>query len=410
MKRKRILIAEDDPYTLKYLSDLISMNEYTVDSAKNGQEALNLFKQDPYPIVLTDLKMPVLDGYGLIKEIRSISDISVILVLSMDIEIERVISIMREGVYDYLIKPSRPEDIIIKVNHAYELSQLNLLKINVEKERELRINGQLNWVEWIKTKNSIKKENHESVMQNLKHSFSQGAGIGTIVSIIDMLKFHAKEENGKYTFPKSLIDLLFENGKFASNTLDKIQLIGGLAEREIKFELYSVSDIYSQLRDVALSLSPELELNEQRIILPHLTNPKKEKEIHIDTELFILLVKEIFLNAMKFSAAKTNIYILFFTNDSFNISFLSTPDPQSAIVGIPSEMEVICFEPFFRINKTIDERYNTLEMGLGLTMVSKIMQIHSGKIEITNIKNHMEDNKNFPIKVKANIVFPLFVS
>jgi hypothetical protein len=80
-------------------------------------------------------------------------------------------------VYDYLIKPSRSEDIIIKVNHAYELSQLNLLKINVEKERELRINGQLNWVEWIKTKNSIKKENHESVMQNLKHSFSQGAGV-----------------------------------------------------------------------------------------------------------------------------------------------------------------------------------------------------------------------------------------
>ncbi|HNK95003.1 MAG TPA: response regulator, partial [Leptospiraceae bacterium] len=145
MKRKRILLAEDDQYTIKYLSDLISNHGYHIDAARDGLEALNYYKQDNYPVILTDLNMPKLNGLDLVKEIRSLNEISVIIVLSNETDIERVISVMREGVYDYLIKPPRPEDILIKINHAYKLSQLNLMKFNIEKERELRLNNQLNW-------------------------------------------------------------------------------------------------------------------------------------------------------------------------------------------------------------------------------------------------------------------------
>ncbi|HMV40902.1 MAG TPA: response regulator [Leptospiraceae bacterium] len=407
MKRKRILLAEDDQYTIKYLSDLISNHGYHIDAARDGLEALNYYKQDNYPVILTDLNMPILNGLDLVKEIRSLNEISVIIVLSNETDIERVISVMREGVYDYLIKPPRPEDILIKINHAYKLSQLNLMKFNIEKERELRLNNQLNWMNWVKTKQSSQKETYETVLQNLKHSLNQGAGIGTIVSLIDILKSNGKLENDKYIFPKKIIELLYENGKFASNTLERVELIAGLGEREIHLEPVSVNDLIDFLNKIILAQTELLTIKQQRIVLSNTSNTKSERFVRLDQNLFQLLISEILVNAMKFSEENTAIYVLFFIGVNLTITVLSPPNSNANTIGVPPEMESLCLEPFFRVSNVIDERYRTLEMGLGLTMAHKIMKIHSGNLEITNIKNYLEDRDVFPVKVQTTLTFPL---
>ncbi|HMW05523.1 MAG TPA: response regulator [Leptospiraceae bacterium] len=407
MKRKRILLAEDDQYTIKYLSDLISNHGYHIDAARDGLEALNYYKQDNYPVILTDLNMPKLNGLDLVKEIRSLNEISVIIVLSNETDIERVISVMREGVYDYLIKPPRPEDILIKINHAYKLSQLNLMKFNIEKERELRLNNQLNWMNWVKTKQSSQKETYETVLQNLKHSLNQGAGIGTIVSLIDILKSNGKLENDKYIFPKKIIELLYENGKFASNTLERVELIAGLGEREIHLEPVSVNDLIDFLNKIILAQTELLTIKQQRIVLSNTSNTKSERFVRLDQNLFQLLISEILVNAMKFSEENTAIYVLFFIGVNLTITVLSPPNSNANTIGVPPEMESLCLEPFFRVSNVIDERYRTLEMGLGLTMAHKIMKIHSGNLEITNIKNYLEDRDVFPVKVQTTLTFPL---
>jgi len=407
LKRKRILLAEDDQYTIKYLSDLISNHGYHIDAARDGLEALNYYKQDNYPVILTDLNMPKLNGLDLVKEIRSLNEISVIIVLSNETDIERVISVMREGVYDYLIKPPRPEDILIKINHAYKLSQLNLMKFNIEKERELRLNNQLNWMNWVKTKQSSQKETYETVLQNLKHSLNQGAGIGTIVSLIDILKSNGKLENDKYIFPKKIIELLYENGKFASNTLERVELIAGLGEREIHLEPVSVNDLIDFLNKIILAQTELLTIKQQRIVLSNTSNTKSERFVRLDQNLFQLLISEILVNAMKFSEENTAIYVLFFIGVNLTITVLSPPNSNANTIGVPPEMESLCLEPFFRVSNVIDERYRTLEMGLGLTMAHKIMKIHSGNLEITNIKNYLEDRDVFPVKVQTTLTFPL---
>lgn len=350
MKRKRILLAEDDQYTIKYLSDLISNHGYHIDAARDGLEALNYYKQDNYPVILTDLNMPKLNGLDLVKEIRSLNEISVIIVLSNETDIERVISVMREGVYDYLIKPPRPEDILIKINHAYKLSQLNLMKFNIEKERELRLNNQLNWMNWVKTKQSSQKETYETVLQNLKHSLNQGAGIGTIVSLIDILKSNGKLENDKYIFPKKIIELLYENGKFASNTLERVELIAGLGEREIHLEPVSVNDLIDFLNKIILAQTELLTIKQQRIVLSNTSNTKSERFVRLDQNLFQLLISEILVNAMKFSEENTAIYVLFFIGVNLTITVLSPPNSNANTIGVPPEMESLCLEPFFRVS------------------------------------------------------------
>ncbi|HNB99085.1 MAG TPA: ATP-binding protein, partial [Leptospiraceae bacterium] len=247
----------------------------------------------------------------------------------------------------------------------------------------------------------------ETVLQNLKHSLNQGAGIGTIVSLIDILKSNGKLENDKYIFPKKIIELLYENGKFASNTLERVELIAGLGEREIHLEPVSVNDLIDFLNKIILAQTELLTIKQQRIVLSNTSNTKSERFVRLDQNLFQLLISEILVNAMKFSEENTAIYVLFFIGVNLTITVLSPPNSNANTIGVPPEMESLCLEPFFRVSNVIDERYRTLEMGLGLTMAHKIMKIHSGNLEITNIKNYLEDRDVFPVKVQTTLTFPL---
>ena len=61
-----------------------------------------------------------------------------------------------------------------------------------------------------------------------------------------------------------------------------------------------------------------------------------------------------------------------YENDFYEISILNEPKSKSdGIIGIPQSFERIIYEPFYRIFKTVDDRYKTLDMGLGLSLVEK---------------------------------------
>lgn len=70
--RIKILWVEDDNLVAELGTLWLKMLGYEADSAQNGKEALSLMKEKPYPIVITDLQMPVMNGYDLIQEIRKI--------------------------------------------------------------------------------------------------------------------------------------------------------------------------------------------------------------------------------------------------------------------------------------------------------------------------------------------------
>jgi CheY-like chemotaxis protein len=73
MKSRRILIVDDDKKLLNLLSTMITMMGFEVTSTESGNEALNHFKKKPFDLVLTDLNMPGMDGWGLARHIKSLS-------------------------------------------------------------------------------------------------------------------------------------------------------------------------------------------------------------------------------------------------------------------------------------------------------------------------------------------------
>jgi K+-sensing histidine kinase KdpD len=78
---------------------------------------------------------------------------------------------------------------------------------------------------------------------------------------------------------------------------------------------------------------------------------------------------------------------------------LNVPEVQNGILGIPEAYSRVVFEPFFRICRTVQEEYKTLDFGLGLTLVEKVINKHNGKVAVENLKNYL-DNKGSLVSFK----------
>jgi two-component system KDP operon response regulator KdpE len=114
MKRPRILIVDDDTAIRATLAEQLASRDYEITSAADGGEGFDRFRLDPPDLVLTDLAMPGVDGYELIRRIRSVSAVP-ILVLSVrggDAEKVRALDL---GADDYVVKPFSMAELLARV-------------------------------------------------------------------------------------------------------------------------------------------------------------------------------------------------------------------------------------------------------------------------------------------------------
>ncbi len=120
MKNRHILIADDEPLTRKSLYEILKFEGYKVSLASDGEEALNLIKNDPPDIVITDLKMPKIDGLTLLKEIKGINPNITVVFMTAYGSIENAVGAMKEGAFDYITKPIIDKEIKIIIQRIFE--------------------------------------------------------------------------------------------------------------------------------------------------------------------------------------------------------------------------------------------------------------------------------------------------
>jgi DNA-binding NtrC family response regulator len=107
----RILIVDDDEVTRKLLKEVLQREGYTVQLADSGEEALTLMRQDPFPIVISDIRMLELDGMAVLREAkRSQAQAAVILMTGFG-SMEGAIQAIQEGAFDYVSKPFKMDDL-----------------------------------------------------------------------------------------------------------------------------------------------------------------------------------------------------------------------------------------------------------------------------------------------------------
>ena len=105
MREKRILIVDDDEKLLNLLSSMVTMIGFEVDTAGSGDEAIFLFMQKPFDIVLTDLNMPGMDGWSLARSIKDLSPDTPVVLATADAR-KRIIGKIADSSVDMvLFKP-----------------------------------------------------------------------------------------------------------------------------------------------------------------------------------------------------------------------------------------------------------------------------------------------------------------
>ncbi|MBN2106353.1 MAG: sigma-54-dependent Fis family transcriptional regulator [Deltaproteobacteria bacterium] len=120
----KILIVDDEKKMRHILQIILEQKGYRTEQASNGSEALELIKKYHYAMVITDLKMPVMDGQELIREIKKIDPDYPVVVLTAYGSIDSAVGAIREGAIDYITKPFEEEKILLTVQRSIRFSEL----------------------------------------------------------------------------------------------------------------------------------------------------------------------------------------------------------------------------------------------------------------------------------------------
>jgi DNA-binding NtrC family response regulator len=120
MTKPRILLVDDEERFRTNLEKMLGAQGLTVSAQGSGAAALEELKRHPYDVIVLDIRMPGMDGLATLKEIKEIDPEVEVIILSGHASMDAAMEINRLGGFDYLMKPCPLEDLLLKIEAAYE--------------------------------------------------------------------------------------------------------------------------------------------------------------------------------------------------------------------------------------------------------------------------------------------------
>ncbi|CAK8712196.1 MAG: DNA-binding transcriptional response regulator, NtrC family [Candidatus Electronema aureum] len=140
MEQAKILVVDDEQAATRNLQHILSKEGYEVISTQSGQNALKLIEQHALDLVLTDLRMPNVDGMEILRRVKEVSPDSEVIMITGYATVSSAVSAMKMGAYHYVIKPYKLDEVRKVVREALEKRRLR--RENMElKERLAKAQG-----------------------------------------------------------------------------------------------------------------------------------------------------------------------------------------------------------------------------------------------------------------------------
>tara|TARA_R110002124_G_scaffold286171_1_gene466206 strand:+ start:1488 stop:2780 length:1293 start_codon:yes stop_codon:yes gene_type:complete len=222
--KSRILIVDDHPALITLMRHKLVQRGFEVITAQNGEDAFELVKTEYPDLVISDIDMPIMDGYGLCQAIKSHdlhSKIPVILITSL-VTSESLMEGIAVGADNYLTKPFDYYTLFLKID---ELLTLNAIPFNERKEAEVFIEGK---------KYEIKADyNHliNLLVSTYKNTLAQNIELETIKQKLNAtnnsLKYSKKEYEDLLhnTFPANVAESLLAYGNVTPERYDDVTIM-----------------------------------------------------------------------------------------------------------------------------------------------------------------------------------------
>ena len=136
-----ILVCEDDFAIKTMISTKLKQENYSVYTVQNGQEALNLMEKQQIDLVISDIMMPEMDGYEFVQTLRETKHTLPILMITAKSQLESLEAAFKLGVDDYMVKPLRLEELVLRVKALLRRSQLEAEKVLIFTHTQLDYNA-----------------------------------------------------------------------------------------------------------------------------------------------------------------------------------------------------------------------------------------------------------------------------
>ena len=135
----RVLIVDDEPRLRQVLTRLMARDGFACADAADGAAALEAMERDPAPLVLSDLRMPGMDGLALLRELRARWPDTAVVMITAVADVEVAVSCLALGAMDYLTKPFHLEEVRARVRQALEKRRLLVENRAYQRQLEARV-------------------------------------------------------------------------------------------------------------------------------------------------------------------------------------------------------------------------------------------------------------------------------
>lgn len=347
-----ILYVEDDLDILENVTNFLERRVQMVFPAKNGKEGLAIYKEKLPDLVITDIRMPEMDGIQLSQEIKAINAEALIIIMSAFSDIEYLMNSINIGVSQYILKPMDFNKLFYSIQKSYSLIQL---RRDYENQRLELIQAKDRAVLLTKLKDRFVR----LVAHDLKSPLN---------SILELLDLLSQSENLQKD--QEMIELV---QGIKIKTKEQISIIETLLSKERLSSLDSIckpstTNVFS-LTNLAIESMKEL-AQKKNIKIENQIPPSLS--LVLDPELIQEVFKNLISNSIKYS------------NPSCSITISFDPTSKSLVVndngiGIPEDV----------LNKLFSENIESLPgthgevgSGLGLLFCKNIMDLHKGNLQI----------------------------
>ncbi|OQA85435.1 MAG: Nitrogen regulation protein NR(I) [Bacteroidetes bacterium ADurb.Bin234] len=276
MDSQKILIIDDEAPIRHALRDILEYENYTIIEAENAMEALSILQKEKFDTIISDIKMPNMDGIELLSKIQEICETPVIMITGHG-DIDTAVETIKKGAYDYITKPLDLNRLLVSVRNAQDKQYLMVETKKLKK----KINKQYDIIGESPTIKQLKEMIDKVAPTNARVLITGENGTGKEL-VAHWL--HEKSDRSSNTFvevncaaiPSELIESeLFghEKGSFTS----------AVKQRKGNFELADNGTLFlDEIGDMSLSAQAKVlrALQENKI-----TRVGGEKDIHVNVRV-----------------------------------------------------------------------------------------------------------------------------
>lgn len=348
-----ILIVDDKPENLIALRRILERQQFEVDSALSGEEALKKVLKNNYDLIILDVQMPGLDGFEVAESISGYSktkDIPIIFLSAVNVNKQFISKGYASGGRDYMVKPFDPDVLVLKVKTFIKLYEQTCALQNMQQVL----------VEEIEFRKQAERTKDEFITMASHELKTPLTSIKGYMQMVDRLIDRDQKEEAKKFMERTrqqmeklniLIDDLLDTSKIASGKL------------EFKNHVYDVDLIIDNAVDIIRQTYPS-----HSIIKTGFAGVK----IYGDQLRIEQVILNYLTNAIKYSPNSTEIL--------FDVSLLSCDEVMINVtdsgIGIAKDKQADLFTKFYRVEES-SNRFQGL--GMGLYICAEIIKRHHGR-------------------------------